>query len=59
MNNILELASPQYKARDAYNNGEGQSDNPYSEDDNRRIEWALEMGRCQHEELDQLMGGFA
>jgi|TARA_R110000772_G_scaffold225533_1_gene336165 hypothetical protein len=56
---IIESASPQYRARDAYNNGEGQSDNPYDSSDHSRIEWALEMGRCQHEELDQLMGGYA
>ena len=48
-----------WEAQDAYRRGDGIDDNPYPLGTKERIEWALAMHACQHEEFKQLMGGFA
>ena len=51
--------SVQYQAQDAFRRGDGIDDNPYPRGTYERIEWALAMHKCQHEEFKQLMAGFS
>jgi len=50
---LAEIISPQYLARNDYNDGLGQEANPYK--DERYLDYALTMTGLQQQELANLM----
>lgn len=52
------VLSPEYRARHDYHvRGLGHEANPYPKDTEKRLDYALEMGRQQTAELKQLING--
>jgi len=48
------MGIPQFEAKWAFKQGEGQEGNPYPANTMERTEWALSMGECHQEELTQI-----
>jgi hypothetical protein len=51
---MSDLSHVRFEARWEYKEGGGQDCNPYPAGSQERIEWALEMGRAQQEELTSI-----